>query len=362
MRRPLHPAAWWLWAVALATAASRTTNPLLLGLVLAVTGFVAVRCREDTPWAGAYGVFLKFGLFVIAVRVVFHILLGGVVGPTVLFTLPQVPLPHWAQGIRLGGPVTAEGLVYALDEGLLLTALLACVGAANALANPRRMLRILPAALYEVSVAVVVAMTVAPQLVASGRAVRRARLLRGDTSRGWRAIRAIVVPVLEDALDRSLVLAAAMDSRGYGRGAGASRGARRLTGALVLAGLLGLCVGTYGLLDGAAPGAIGAPLLLAGSALAVAGLLLGARRVHRTRYRPDRWHWPEVGVVAAGLAAAAATVGTAVSGSAALGSLDLVPPVVPLAAPGLPLLPALGVLLALAPALIAPRPTDQVPA
>ena len=355
MTRTLHPGAWWLWAVALAAAASRTTNPLLLGLVIAVAGLVAVQCREDSPWAGSYGVFLRFGLVVIALRVVLHVLLGGVVGPTVLFSLPQVPLPDWARGIRLGGPVTAEGLVYALEEGLLLTALLACVGAANALANPRRMLRTLPAALYEVSVAVVVAMTVLPQLVASGRAVRRARLLRGDTSRGLHALRAVLVPVLEDALERSLVLAAAMDSRGYGRSAGASRAARRLTGTLVLAGLLGICAGTYGLLDETAPVLIGAPMLAAGLLLGVAGLVLGARRVSRTRYRPDRWRAAEVAVAASGLAAAAATVLTGAFGSVALGSADLVPPVVPLTAPRLPLLPAAGILLALAPALLAPR-------
>ncbi len=361
MTRTLHPGAWWLWAMGLATAASRTTNPLLLGLILAVTALVAVHCREDTPWSGSYGVFLRFGLVVIAIRVTLHILLGGVVGPTVLFSLPQVPLPDWAHGIRLGGPVTAEGLVYALDEGLLLTALLACVGAANALANPRRLLRTLPAALYEVSVAVVVAMTVAPQLVASGRAVRRARLLRGDTSRGWRAVRAVLVPVLEDALDRSLVLAAAMDSRGYGRSAGVSRAARRVTGALVLGGLLGICVGTYGLLDDTSPVLIGVPLFGAGLALAVAGLVLGARRVSRTRYRPDRWRAPEVAIAASGLVAAAATLLTGALGSVALGSLDLVPAVVPLQAPRLPLLPAAGILLALAPALIAPRP-ERLPA
>ena len=32
--RALHPGAWWLWAVGLAAAASRTTNPLLLALVV----------------------------------------------------------------------------------------------------------------------------------------------------------------------------------------------------------------------------------------------------------------------------------------------------------------------------------------
>ncbi|RDI23778.1 CbiQ family ECF transporter T component [Lentzea flaviverrucosa] len=338
----LHSGAWWLWALGLATAASRTTNPLLLGLVLAVAGVVVVTCRANTPWAGTYGVFLKFGLLIIGLRVLLHAFLGGVTGPTVLFTLPQVPLPDWAQGIRVGGPVSAEGLVFALYQGLLLATILSCVGAANALANPRRLLRSLPAALYEVSVAVVVALTVAPQLVASARSVRRARQLRGDTARGARAIRTMLVPVLEDALDRSLVLAASMDSRGYGRTAGISRKDRVLTGTLVLAGLFGLCIGTYGLLAGACTGW---PLLALGGVLAIAGLRVGARRVPRTRYRPDRWSPTAIGVAASGMAGAVVLVFSA--------DPALSPSTVPLQVPELPLVPALGVLLALAPVVIA---------
>ena len=44
--------------------------------------------------------------------------------------------------------------------------------------------------------------------------------------------------ILTDALDRSLLLAAAMDSRGYGRTAGAAHASRRWTAALVVGGLL----------------------------------------------------------------------------------------------------------------------------
>ncbi|MGW6930547.1 CbiQ family ECF transporter T component [Lentzea sp. NPDC054927] len=337
----LHSGAWWLWALGLATAASRTTNPLMLGLILAVAGVVVVTCRANTPWAGTYGVFLKFGLLVIGLRVVLHMFLGGIAGPTVLFTLPQIPLPDWAQGIRIGGPVSAEGLVFALYQGLLLATILSCVGAANALANPKRLLRSLPAALYEVSVAVVVALTVAPQLVASARSVRRARQLRGDTARGAKAIRTMLVPVLEDALERSLVLAASMDSRGYGRTAGISRRDRALTGTLVLAGLFGFCIGMYGLLADAYSGW---PLLALGGVLAIAGLKVGARRVPRTRYRPDRWTARAVGVALSGAVGAVALV---FSSDPALS-----PSTVPLQAPELPLVPALAVLLALVPVAI----------
>ena len=66
--RPLHPGAWWLWATGLATAASRTTNPILLALILVVAGYV-VACRRTTaPWARAYGFYLRMGLVVVAIR------------------------------------------------------------------------------------------------------------------------------------------------------------------------------------------------------------------------------------------------------------------------------------------------------
>ena len=32
--RWLHPGAWWLWSLSLAAAASQTTNPLLLALLI----------------------------------------------------------------------------------------------------------------------------------------------------------------------------------------------------------------------------------------------------------------------------------------------------------------------------------------
>jgi energy-coupling factor transport system permease protein len=340
----------------LATVASRTTNPLLLALIAAVAGFVAVRCRPATPWASAYGMFLKFGLLVIALRVVFHILVGGISGPTILFTLPSIPLPGWAQGIRLGGPVSAEGLLHAVYQGLQLATLLGCVGAANALADPKRLLKSLPAALYEVSVAVVVALTVAPQMAASARSVRRARLLRGNPVRGRKVVRTLLVPVLEEALDRSLMLAAAMDSRGYGRTAGLPRSTRLLTASLVVGGLLGLCVGAYRLLDASAPGVVGFPMLVVGVALAVAGLRVGSRRVVRTRYRPDRWDVRAVFIALSGLAATAIVL--TVEGFRLSDAHALVPSTVPLVAPELPILPALGVLVALLPVVMMRRPTE----
>ncbi|MGW4690571.1 energy-coupling factor transporter transmembrane protein EcfT [Streptomyces sp. NPDC004244] len=347
----LHAGAWWLWALGLATAASRTTNPLLLGLIVAVAGYVVAARRTAAPWARSYTAFLKLGLFVIGLRLVFSVLLGSPIpGTHLLFTLPEVPLPAWAQGIRFGGRVTAEQLVFAFYDGAKLAALLVCVGAANALANPARLLKSLPAALYEAGVAVVVAMTFAPNMVADVARLRTARRLRGRPTGGVRAILQIGLPVLEGALERSVAVAASMDARGYGRTAQVPPVVRHTTTTLTLGGLLGMCAGTYGLL--AAEGAAyGLPVLLVGLALALAGLRLGGRRSVRTRYRPDRW-----GVRAWLVAGSGAVVAAALVYASGADPQTLRPGVVPLTAPVLPLWPAVAVMIGLLPAVVAPVP------
>lgn len=346
----VHPGAWWLWAISLGTAATRTTNPLLLALLVAASAYVVATHRSPAPWARSYTAFARLALAVLLVRLVFATVLGSPIpGTHTLLTLPEIPLPHWAQGIRLGGEVTAEALVFAAYDGLKLATLLICVGAANALASPSRLLKSLPGALYETGVAVVVALTFAPHLIADVQRLRAARRLRGRPDRGIRGLLQVGLPVLEGALERSVALAAAMESRGYGRTAEVPARVRRTTAALTLGGLLGICAGTYGLLT-AEGGSYGAPLLLAGIAAALAGLRLGGRRSLRTRYRPDPWDTRAWLVTGSGVAVAALlTLASARAPEA------LHPGVVPLTAPTLPLWPAASVLLALLPALVVPR-------
>ncbi|MEV6164218.1 energy-coupling factor transporter transmembrane component T [Streptomyces sp. NPDC052052] len=347
----LPAGAWWVWALGLATAASRTTNPLLLGLLVGVAGYVVAARRTDAPWARSYGAFIRIGLFVVGVRLLFSAVLGSSIpGTHEMFTLPEVPLPDWAQGVRIGGRVTAEQLVFALYDGAKLAALLICVGAANSLANPARLLKSLPGALYEAGVAVVVAMTFAPNMVADVMRLRTARRLRGRPTGGVKAVLQIGLPVLEGALERSIAVAASMDARGYGRTAQIPPAVRHTTNVLTLGGLLGVCAGTYGLL--AAQGAVyGLPLLVAGLLAATAGLWLGGARTVRTRYRPDRW-----GVRAWLVAASGGMVAAAMIWAGGVDAEALHPGVVPLVAPVLPLWPAAAVLIGLLPAVVAPVP------
>ncbi len=350
----VHPGAWWIWALGLGTAASRTTNPLLLGLLVGVAGYVVAARRTEAPWARSYGAFVKLGLAVLGIRLAFAVLLGSPVpGTHTLVTLPELPLPGWAEGIRVGGRVTAEGLVFALYDGLKLATLLICVGAANALANPARLLKSLPGALYEAGVAVVVALTFAPNLIADVQRLRAARRLRGRPDSGVRGLLQVGLPVLEGALERSVALAAAMDARGYGRTAEVAPSVRRTTATLTLGGLVGVCAGTYGLLT-AEGGSYGLPVLLAGLGAALGGLWLGGRRSLRTRYRPDAWGVRAWLVAASGAAVAALLILYASHDAYAYAALH--PGVVPLTAPTLPLWPAAAILLGLTPALVAPSP------
>ena len=237
-----------------------------------------------------------------------------------------MPLPEAVAGIRLGGPVSAEGVLAAVYDGLRLATLLLCVGAANTLANPKRLLQSMPAALHEIGVAVTVALSVAPQLIESGQRVRRARRLRGEPGRRFHVVREVALPVMTDALDRSLLLAAAMDSRGYGRVAARGRSTVAVTGALLLGGLVAIAIGSYGLLDSTAPRYLGLPMLLGGVAIGWAGVTLSGRRVERSRYRPDPWWIEEWGVSLVGV------VGGGGDGRGEHRRPDRPPPVAPAAA------------------------------
>lgn len=305
----MHPLAWWSWSLGLAVAATRTSSTVVTALVVAITVLVVLTCRTSTPWGRTFGGYLALAGVVVVVRLAFYVVVGITVPGTVLLDLPTITLPITPAGIELFGPVTVEGVAGALAGGLRLAALILCFGAANALGNPKRALRSLPASLHQLGTAVVIAVSAAPQLVASAAGVRRAQRLRGMDGRGPRVALSTAVPVLADALDRSLALAASMDVRGYARTLPGT--SDRRVGALLATALLAAALGTYGLLDGATPSWLGVPVLAVGALAAVLGTVLAGRRVRRSRYRPDPWRIPESVVATSGVLATVLLLGAA---------------------------------------------------
>lgn len=338
MRGPdaIHAGAWWLWALCLAGAASQTTNPLLLLLILAVAGLVVATCRQETSFGRGFRIYLWLAGVVVAVRILFRIFLGGDFGTSQLFALAVLELPEWMGSFEVGGPVTLEEILAGAYDGLRLATILVCVGAANTLADPRRLLGVLPRALSHVASTVVVALTVAPQLIEVIGRVRRARSLRGEQTGGLGGLRSLVVPVLEDTVSRSLSLAASMETRGYGHIAPAPGS---IGAGLASLGLVG--TGTFALLTSPRWGGIGA----AAAAVGVAGSMWTIRhigsRVSRSRYRPEPWHGNAWVVTGAGLAALVAV--------SVVGLMDpsiLSPPVEPPSIPVLAPVATVGIVLA----------------
>ena len=299
--RVLHPLAWWAWAAGACLAVMRTDNPVAVALLTTAVIVVVSRCRSRAPWARVFQVYVAVAIAVVVVRLVFYVLFGLRTGGPVVLPLPRIPLPDWAGGISLLGPVQVPGLLASFFAALGLAAIILSFGAANALANPKHVLRHLPGALHDLSTAVVIAVTVTPQLAGSVQSVRRARRLRGARARGVAAALQYVQPVLHDAMGRAIALAASMDSRGYAHTrAAASRGLNvLLILALLLAGL-----GTYGLLDGTAPTWLGGPVLVVAAVVGGGAAALASRRVRRTRYRPTPWRGRESVVALSGLLAA----------------------------------------------------------
>jgi energy-coupling factor transport system permease protein len=333
-----------VWALGLAVAATNTTNPVLLALLVACAALVVAFRRPDAPWALSFSMYLWLGLFIIVMRTLFRVVFSGD-GPTVLFT---IPFPQVLGG-QLFGPVSAEALCSGLYDGARLAAMVICIGAANSLANAKRLLQAVPPALYELGSVIVVAFSVFPQLAESVRRVSRARKLRadGEGRRNW--LRQVLMPVFVDALDRSVLLAAAMDSRGYGRQAQRGKSSRRVTSLLLLASMLLLCLGAYAMFDISAFSGWGLPLLLVAVALAGVTFTLAGRRTRHTRYRPDRWQLPESLVAASGVLTAA--------GYVYLGATDAVsanPSIYPLVWPQVSVIGLLAGLVSLLPILLAP--------
>ena len=109
--------------------------------------------------------------------------------------------------------------------------------------------------------------------------MRRARSLRGRSKRTGQ-LAGILIPVLEDTLDRSLLMAASMDARGFGRRSAQSATELIAARAIGLAALVLNLVGIFILLSG-----FNVTLALA---LLAAGLVAAAISVRITSKRNVR--------------------------------------------------------------------------
>jgi energy-coupling factor transport system permease protein len=290
-----NPLTWWLAGLSLAVVASLTGNVFVL-IGICVASLLTIRlCRDESPWAQSISFYIKLAAIVVALRVLFRIIFNlGSSTKDALFILPSIDLDFgFGNALKLFGPISQEAFTLALADGFRLAAIILAVGMANSLANPRKLLKSTPGALYEIATAISIAINLAPQLIASLGRVRRARSLRGQ-SKGIKAITGIVIPVLEDTIDQSMGLAASMSSRGFGRKG--NRTSFQIIGARLLA-FLAICLivtGSALLLFSPDQQAVQLTVLLVGLVAAGFSVKLSSARATITRYRKEPWRLGDV--------------------------------------------------------------------
>ena len=285
-----NPVTWWLAGISLAVVASLTTSLFVL-ITISIFSMAVVRvCRDDSPWAKSISFYLKLAAVVIALRVLFRVIfnLNSSTIDAVL-TLPSIEFDlGFGNTIHFLGPLSELSLTSAFQDGLRLAAIILAIGMANSLANPRKLLKATPGALYEIATAISIAINLAPQLITSLGRVRRARGLRGQ-SKGIKALSGIVIPVLEDTIEQSMALAASMSARGFGRTG--NRSQAQVIGARLL-GFLSICLTITGvvlLLISPTQQLLDLSVIGVGLLSSVFSIRLSSTRATRTRYRREPW-------------------------------------------------------------------------
>jgi energy-coupling factor transport system permease protein len=307
-----HTLTWLAWLCAAAYLALVNGQPLQTLLLILATGTVftlASRRYKAGQSAGAesrsvegWSTFLRFGLWVWVVATLFN-LLSAHAGKIVLFVLPR----NWP---LVGGPITLEGLLYGLAHGASLFAVLLVFATFNLALDSNRLLRWLPAGLFQAGLIVSIALSFVPQMMASLKDVREAQLVRGHKFRGLRDLPPLFIPLITTALERSLTLAESLEARGFG-GVSPSSGrdgtrqqprptdggtrqqphrGHAATTVVTLLSLSGLAAGLIWRAAGIQPVWLGSGFLVLSALLLLAAIYLQGRGFRRTHYRLEAWH------------------------------------------------------------------------
>ena len=304
----MHTISWVAWVMLVMVVALTTTNPYYLGIVLLSVLLVAVLAPKTATGVTSFRALLIFGVSMLAISVGISVINGNY-GSHELFSIPGPELPWWIGGLRLGGPVSAEGLVAALTRGLAILSVLLSFGVFNGAVSPHRVLRTAPAALFQAGLVVTVGLTLLPSSIEDVRRIREMRALRGARG-GLRDLPALVVPAVIGGLERSMRLAEAMEARGYGAAPPSPR-IPRLAGMASAPLLLAAASGWFYYQPLRFPAAIAAGL---GAGAFGWWMASSARSRHTTSLTAEPFPPPDRALALASFGLAVATLGLAMAG------------------------------------------------
>jgi energy-coupling factor transporter transmembrane protein EcfT len=207
---------WWIWSLAVAISAIRSDQFLIPVMSILVFIYVVTKRGTNTVWGNSFKFSIQLAISALIIRFIFAVLIGTQLPGEVLFTLPQIQMPDFLVGIRIGGAVTEARLLSVLDESLTFALIVIAFGAATSLSSPIALIKMISSRIYLFGVTLIIAFSVLPQIVASYQRVKMARKFRGEAKINLRNFYKILTPVLEESLEKAIDLSAAMESRGFG--------------------------------------------------------------------------------------------------------------------------------------------------
>ncbi len=156
-------------------------------------------------------VFVAAGFVVL--RVVYRVIFGGGAGDGILLiNLPSIPLAGPFSSVDLFGPITTGGIASAAVSALPFAAAIVAIGLISVALDLRALLTrgAVRGPIRTVARALVLAWSTFPALLDAARRIRVARELRAE-----RSVASLIVPVLEQTIERAIALGASMEVRGF---------------------------------------------------------------------------------------------------------------------------------------------------
>ena len=203
----MNPRALALWSACAVAIAVSTNNPVYRGVVaLCALNLILARSRP-----GARLRPLAVTVIVAAAIATVVSLLLSHTGAHALFQVPAgVP--------AIGGAITLEALVFGLVAGLGIAAAVLAVAPLSLVIEPHDLIDVLPASLARSGAAIATALNLIPATARSAVEIRDAQRMRGWRPHRVRDWPQVAVPVVLTAVESSIALAEAMESRGWGAG------------------------------------------------------------------------------------------------------------------------------------------------
>lgn len=278
-----HAATWWLWAMCAAISISLQENLVIVGLIICLAIWVSKNLISELKNWRTFLVMVRLAILITVTRIFLQIALGVPVGNNVILRLPQIQLPEWISGLRIGGIVTQESLLASLNDSVRLSGLIVIIATAVALTTTSRFIGQLPVAFHEVGMVIIIAFTFLPHLFEDVQRIKQASRWRGQESGKIKTISQNLVSICESALERSVRLAAALTVRGY-----ASATSNQKWRKPIYLGLMFFTLGILRLLV-TKPTFIDFGIFAISTVLILSGIRMAEKIATRSKFRTENW-------------------------------------------------------------------------